>query len=105
MDRKKRWYDEEPTMSLAVSMLKAVSEEKKESICNEINKWLDSENIPSEKEFILFRIFTSRWYDEDELLYNLLERIRCSNDIYKQEIAVKIIDILCIYEKMETAVC
>ena len=105
MSAKKRWYDEEPTMSLAVSMLRTIDNDKKKAICNEISAWIDSEKIPFVKEFILFKFFTSRWYDEDELLYNLLEKIRCCEDIYKQEIAVKIIDMLCAYERMEPAVC
>ena len=104
MIRKKRWYDEEPTMSLAVSMLKSINEDKKISIVKEIEEWIDSEEIPSVKEFILFKVFTSRWYDEDELIYNLLEKIRCCEDAYKQEIAVKIIDTLCIYERKEVSV-
>ena len=105
MSRKKRWYDEEATMSLAVSMLKSINEEKKILITKEINEWLDKEQFPVIKEFVLFKVFTSRWYDEDELLYNLLERIRCCEDIHKQDIAVKIIDTLCAYERMETTVC
>ncbi len=105
MIRRKRWYDEEPTMSLAVSMLKSANEEKKVTISKEVNEWISEKEIPMVKEFILFRFFTSRWYDEDEILYNLLEKIRCCEDSYKQEIAVKIIDTLCAYERMEANVC
>jgi len=91
----KRWYDENPTVSLAISMLKNATEDNQDSVCEYINKkFKDIIGVKSEK-FVLFKTFNKRWYDSRESVYNLLEDMRCCSDETKREIAIAIIDHLC----------
>ncbi len=91
----KRWYDTEPTLSLAISMLKNASEDKQDSVCELVQKKFDEMNIKPNEKFVVFRIFDKRWYDEKENLYNLLETLRCCNAENRRAIALCIIDHLC----------
>ena len=69
----KRWYDTEPTLSLAVSMLKNATVDKQNSVCELIKNKFQEMGIKPTEKFIVFKIFDKRWYDEKENLYNLLE--------------------------------
>ena len=91
----KRWYDTDPTLSLAVSMLKNADDEKQNSVCEVTQNKIKEMGIKTGDKFTVFKIFDKRWYDEKENLYNLLETIRCCDEDEKREIAIFIIDYLC----------
>jgi len=91
----KRWYDIEPTLSLAVSMLKNATEDKQDSTCELVNIKFQEMGIKQNEKFIVFKMFDKRWYDEKENIYNLLENIRCCDEETRKKIALCIIDHLC----------
>ena len=91
----KRWYDTEPTLSLAVSMLKNATEEKQDSVCELMKIKFAELGIKPVQKFLVFKMFDKRWYDEKENLYNLLENIRCCEEADRRKIALIIIDHLC----------
>ena len=91
----KRWYDTDPTLSLAISMLKNADDEKQNSVCEVTQNKIKELGINSDEKFVIFKIFDKRWYDEKENLYNLLETIRCCSEEDKRTIAIFIIDYLC----------
>ena len=92
----KRWYDTEPTLSLAVSMLKNATPDKQDSVCELVQKKFKEMGIKQQTEtFIVFKFFNKRWYDEKENLYGILETLRCCNEEQRRTIALCIIDHLC----------
>ena len=91
----KRWYDTEPTLSLAVSMLKNATSDIQDSVCSLMDMKLNELNISRTEKFIVFKVFDKRWYDEKENVYNLLETIRNCDEEVRRKLAVCIIDHIC----------
>ena len=52
----KRWYDTEPTLSLAISMLKNANEEKQDSVCALLKTKFKEMGIKQNDKFIVFKI-------------------------------------------------
>ena len=91
----KRWYDTEPTISLAISMLKNATSDKQDSVCELVKIKFEEMGISKTEKFIVFKMFDKRWYDEKENLYNVLETLRCCDEEIRRKIALCIIDHLC----------
>ena len=91
----KRWYDTEPTLSLAISMLKNANEEKQDSVCALLKAKFKEMGIKQNDKFIVFKMFDKRWYDEKENIYNILETLRCCDEETRRKVSLCIIDHLC----------
>lgn len=95
MNMKQRWYDKDPTVSLAISLLKNSSEEVKHVCAEEIIK------IAKEHEITLPSTLMSkinntlkRWYDDDNSLSTAMEYLKQSPDTLRKEIAFELIELL-----------
>lgn len=92
---KQRWYDKNPTLSLAVSLLQNSPDDirhKCADIAIEIamkNGIVPPNDIKNAVEYLL-----RRWYDKDEILSQAMEYIKLSDDKLRNEIALKMIDFL-----------
>jgi hypothetical protein len=93
MDRtvNKRWYDSDPTVSLAISFLRnAPSEQQKKAAQRIIQSAKELDIKISEVRLILQR----RWYDEDETLSNAIEYFKKAPIQIQRLIALDIINFL-----------
>ena len=90
-----RWYDLEPTLSLAVSLMRNAKAETR-SKCAEliISLAKDFGVVLPNDIFANFNYVLKRWYDEDALLSEAFEYLRLSPEELKKEIAFKIIAFL-----------
>ncbi len=92
---KQRWYDKDPTVSLAVSLLKNSSTKQKILAANGIIK-IAKENrveIPSGFFSKLNKTF-KRWYDEDKILSEAMEYLLHSSAELRKEISIDVIQLL-----------
>lgn len=92
MNDPKRWYDIDPTVSLAVSLMKNSDESKQKECAAFIIKRLKELNVKKTSKFIVFKVFEKRWYDEIEEVYNALEYLRNANLKTQKEVSVEIIN-------------
>ena len=90
-----RWYDKEPTLSLAVSLLQN-SELEVRHKCADLAIEIAMKNgvvlpndIKSAVEYLM-----RRWYDKDEILSQAMEYIKNSNENLRKQIAISMIDFL-----------
>jgi hypothetical protein len=90
-----RWYDKEPTLSLAVSLLQN-SELEVRHKCADLAIEIAMKNgvvlpndIKSAVEYLM-----RRWYDKDEILSQAMEYIKNSNENLRKQIAIAMIDFL-----------
>ena len=98
----KRWYDLEPTVSLAVSLLRNSRPETRSECADLIIGYAQEfgVNIPNDI-FSNFNYILKRWYDEDKHLSEALEYIKNSPEELQREIAFNVIEFL---EKSETKI-
>lgn len=92
---KKRWYDKDATVSLAVSLIKN-SSPKIQANCAEliISKAQDmgitlEHGIVDALSYVMLR-----WYDTNEKLSTAFEYLKKSDDDLKKDIAIQIIEFL-----------
>lgn len=91
----KRWYDKEPTLSLAISLLQNSSVEVKHGCADLIielamkNGVVIPNDIKNAIEYLL-----RRWYDRDEILSQAMEYLKNSTEQQRKEIALKVIEYL-----------
>lgn len=92
---KQRWYDSDPTVSLAISLLKNTDEETKHLCAEEIIKEVEGNGIKLETG-IISKINNTfkRWYDEDNSLSKAMEYLRLSPPELRKKIAIEIIELL-----------
>ena len=90
-----RWYDREPTLSLAVSLLQNSNTEIRHRCADLIieiamqNGIVLPNNIKNAIEYML-----RRWYDKDEILSQALEYLKYSDENLRKKIALEVIDFL-----------
>ncbi|MEI7473976.1 MAG: hypothetical protein WCK67_04285 [bacterium] len=82
----KRWYDGDPTVSMAISLLRNASQDKQTLVFNLIkDKGVELGIEVTTRTFKGFGLFKNRWYDSDEKLSNAMEVLRhCPTDIQKK---------------------
>ena len=90
-----RWYDKDPTLSLAISLLQN-SELNVRHKCADLaieiamnNGVVLPNDIKSAVEYLM-----RRWYDKDEILSQAMEYIKNSDEDLRKKIAVSMIDFL-----------
>lgn len=94
----KRWYDQDPTISMAISILRNTSIEHQLLVAKLLLKKQANFDPPVNQEGSkakLFRLFSRRWYDFDDDLYNAIEFMRLMPIKVQREWAVEIIEYLC----------
>ena len=90
-----RWYDKEPTLSLAISLLQNSNVEVRTKCADMViemamkNGVVLPNDIKNAIEYLL-----RRWYDKDEILSQAIEYIKNSNEKLRKEIALAIIEFL-----------
>ena len=96
----KRWYDVDPTVSLAVSLMRnanVITQYK----CADLIIQTSKENGLDMSENILTDAFTyvlRRWYDTDQKIAEAFEYLKSLPEELQKEVALKIIQLLQIEE-------
>lgn len=92
----KRWYDLDPTVSLAVSLMKGANEQTQLQCADYIINKAKSLGVKS-KENALNEAFTyilRRWYDKDKRIQEAFEYFQSSPPDVQREIALELLDVL-----------
>ena len=91
---KRRWYDLDPTLSLAVSLM-ANSDEKTRSYCaGLIMEFLNNNNIKPNNNLTSFIENLKRWYDDNKELSLAMNLLKNAPEDLRKNIALEIIEIL-----------
>ncbi len=93
MQSSNRWYDKDPTVSLAVSILRSASPDKQKIASQKIIKEAQSMDITMNSSYE--SIMKRRWYDSYEDLFYAIEYLRSASSATQKKLAVIIINILC----------
>ncbi|MDD3237639.1 MAG: hypothetical protein PHV37_06020 [Candidatus Gastranaerophilales bacterium] len=95
MKKRQRWYDKNPTVSLAVSLMKNSSENSKLDCANLIIAEAKNNNIEFPQGIVpkINAVFR-RWYDEEKSLSDAMEYLRLSPESLRKTIALELIKIL-----------
>jgi len=91
---KKRWYDIDPTVSLAVSLIKNSNKSVQQRCAVHIIKIAEINNIRLEDTFLNIAEYFKRWYDEDKDLSHAMEFFHAMPGILRKKIAIELIDII-----------
>lgn len=95
MAPKLRWYDHNPTVSLAVSVLRNAKPASQEKAATFIIEQAKSKGVKLEKATNdIIGNLTRRWYDRDEVVFNAFEYLKIANDETQKELALELIDYL-----------
>lgn len=97
----KRWYDKEPTLSLAVSLVKNSKTEVQVKCAEFIkNKAHDHGVVLNSNLLGAFNYVLNRWYDSSDMLTEAFDYLREADEETRKQIAMEIISFL---ENSETA--
>lgn len=96
---KKRWYDTDATVSLAVSLISNSDDETKHLCAKEIIKIAKEHEVKLNSGLLRIVSTFKRWYDEDKYLCKAMEYFKASPLNLKKKIAVEIIELLQSSEK------
>jgi hypothetical protein len=95
-----RWYDKDPTVSLAISLLRNSSEKNQIQAANFLLEQFSEHGISVEsaknKSFLLFN---RRWYDLNKELHESIETYRKLSPEIQKLLAVQLINYLCSLEE------
>lgn len=91
----KRWYDLDPTVSLAVSLMKSADEDSQLKCANYIiskskNSGIHTKDALNEAITIIMR----RWYDKDKRIQEAFEYLKLAPIDLQKEIALELIAVL-----------
>ena len=91
---KQRWYDLEPTMSLAVSLIHNADKEGRSECAKLIIKKANDFNIHIEKNKLeeAFNYFRKRWYDKDKELADAFQYLKIMPFELQKEVSLEIIE-------------
>ena len=91
---KRRWYDEDPTVSLAVSLLEKIDKSKQLECAKFIKEQSHSFNIYIEANKLeeSFLYLHKRWYDEDKEISDAFEYLKLMPFDLRKETALEIIN-------------
>ena len=90
-----RWYDLEPTISLAVSLLRNTTDDIRSECADFIISYAKDFGVKlPDDAFSNFNYVLKRWYDEDKKCSDALEYMKNSPFSVQREIAFKVIQFL-----------
>lgn|SRR5574344_1676193 len=91
----KRWYDKEPTLSLAVSLIRNSSDQTKD-LCAEfiVQKAQDYGVSQNTNLFGAFNYVLHRWYDQSEKIKEAFDYLKEADADTRKQLAMDIIAFL-----------
>lgn len=95
VESKKRWYDNDATVSLAISVLRNTDLEKQIQVAKKIIEIAKAHKIEAKDVSIYVRTLRRRWYDVDEELGTAMECFKIAPEDIQKEMAVQVINFLC----------
>ncbi len=91
----KRWYDKDPSVSLAVSFLRNANHESQILVADFLMEQFQILQItPAKSQFKIVNLFKRRWYDFDRKLQDALECLRIAPSEIQKKLAVDVINYL-----------
>ena len=96
----KRWYDQEPTISLAVSLIRNAKPDTQIECAKMIKIKAQDYGVVLQSNLLgAFNYVLNRWYDSDEQLAEAFGYLKEADEDTRKQIAIEIIGFL---EKAET---
>ena len=92
----KRWYDVDPTVSLAVSLLRNANEQTQLKCADFIIEYAKDREVTLHSNTLndAFNYILRRWYDKDEKVAQAFEYFEVSPIEIKKEISLEVINFL-----------
>lgn len=92
----KRWYDVDPTVSLAVSLLRNANEQTQLKCADFIIEYAKDREVTLQSNTLnnAFNYILRRWYDQDEKVAQAFEYFEVSPIEIKKEISLEVINFL-----------
>lgn len=92
----KRWYDLDPTVSLAVSLIRNANESAQSQCADFIIDYAQQREVKLRSNTLndAFNYLLQRWYDQDEKVAQAFEYFEVSPMEIKKEISLEVINIL-----------
>lgn len=92
----KRWYDIDPTVSLAVSLMRNANEQTQLKCAEHIIDFARQRNVELKSNTLnnAFNYILRRWYDKDEKVSEAFEYFQVSPLEIQKEISLEIINLL-----------
>lgn len=92
----KRWYDIDPTVSLAISLIRNANEQTQVKCAEFIIDYAKQKNITLKNNSLnnAFNYILRRWYDKDKIVSEAFEYFETSPIEIKKEIALEVISLL-----------
>ena len=92
---KNRWYDKEPTLSLAVSLMKNESVNIQVACAQLITEKAKNLGVIRQNNLLdAFNYVVLRWYENDERNSEAFEYLKAASDEVRREIAIEVIEYL-----------
>ena len=92
---KNRWYDREPTLSLAVSLMKNESVNIQVACAQLITEKAKNLGVIRQNNLLdAFNYVVLRWYENDERISEAFEYLKAAPDEVRREIAIEVIEYL-----------
>ena len=92
---KNRWYDKEPTLSLAVSLMKNESVNIQVACAQLITEKAKNLGVIRQNNLLdAFNYVVLRWYENDERISEAFEYLKAASDEVRREIAIEVIEYL-----------
>ena len=92
---KNRWYDKEPTLSLAVSLMKNEPVNIQVACAQLITEKAKNLGVIRQNNLLdAFNYVVLRWYENDERISEAFEYLKAASDEVRREIAIEVIEYL-----------
>jgi len=94
--QQRRWYDQDPLLSLAMGTLKQASDKEQIQLALHVMKIINEHNFEESMDAAAGCDKTKggRWYDLDNTLKTSIERIRCCSPDCQNFVAQEIVEML-----------
>lgn len=92
----KRWYDVDPTVSLAVSLMRNANEQTQLKCAEHIIDYAKQRDVTLKSNTLndAFNYILRRWYDKDKTVSEAFEYFQVAPSDLQKEISLEVINIL-----------
>ena len=92
----KRWYDIDPTVSLAVSLMRNSNEQTQDKCADLIIEFAQQRGVALQSNTLndAFNYILRRWYDRDKKIAEAFEYFQVSPQDIQKEISIEVISLL-----------